>query len=356
MRDHRDRPRGSLALVLLLIAGVACAAGALCLRPAPAAAADSFSVQKVEAKVSLADLERAAAKVRREMKALDAKLRATQRSYRGTRAQLEALGAQLTQTRLRLQRAQSQLDTQRGIVADHMASMYKMGDTTMLDVLVGSSSISDFQNGVSFFDRIMEQERDAERDLATMTASVAGLTDDLESRRAQTIELQSQIDDQRAQIDQAIAQRQALLDDLVTRIRKILASQVPASLASAPNGGYTPLTWSHALLSALGMPQTSENVAAIVAWELAEGGHWHNSAYYNPLNTTQPMPGATSMNSVGVKAYRSWAQGLEATVKTLHNGYYGGILAALRKGDDAMAVSQAVAASPWGTPGFAGLL
>jgi hypothetical protein len=85
---------------------------------------------------------------------------------------------------------------------------------------------------------------------------------------------------------------------------------------------------------------------------MAEGGHWYNTAYFNPLNTTQGMPGATSMNSVGVKAYSSWAVGLRATVITLHNGFYDGILAALRRGEDAQAVADAVAASPWGTGSF----
>jgi len=58
------------------------------------------------------------------------------------------------------------------------------------------------------------------------------------------------------------------------------------------------------------------------------------------------------MNSVGVKAYSSWAVGLRATVITLHNGYYDEILAALRRGDDAQAAADAVAASPWGTGSF----
>jgi len=67
------------------------------------------------------------------------------------------------------------------------------------------------------------------------------------------------------------------------------------------------------------------------------------------LNTTQSMRGATIFNSVGVKAYKSWLQGLEASVITINNGLYGGILAALRTGNDGQAVAAAVAASPWGT-------
>jgi hypothetical protein len=110
------------------------------------------------------------------------------------------------------------------------------------------------------------------------------------------------------------------------------------------------------LLRQLMLPVTQDNVAALTAWEMAEGGHWNNTAHYNPLNTTQPEPGATSMNSVGVKAYVSWAQGFLATIVTLHNGRYDAILAALASGNDASAVAQAVAASPWGTGNFAPLL
>ena len=98
----------------------------------------------------------------------------------------------------------------------------------------------------------------------------------------------------------------------------------------AKNGQFTQLTWAKALLVAMRLPVTADNVAAVTAWEMAEGGHWYNTAYYNPLNTTQDMPGATVFNSVGVKAYTSWKQGLEATVKTMKNGYYGGIIEALR--------------------------
>jgi hypothetical protein len=97
---------------------------------------------------------------------------------------------------------------------------------------------------------------------------------------------------------------------------------------------------------------TIENQRAIVAWEAAEGGHLFNTAHVNPLNTTQSAPGATSMNAVGVKAYVSWEQGTRATITTLYNGFYGGILAALRRDDDAQAVADAVAASPWGAGPF----
>lgn len=87
--------------------------------------------------------------------------------------------------------------------------------------------------------------------------------------------------------------------------------------------------WEQQLLNAIGAPVTSENVSFLDKWANAEGG----SAAYNPMNTTQPEPGATNYNSVGVKEFGNAAQGIDATAKTLTNGYYPDILAGLKSGD-----------------------
>lgn len=112
---------------------------------------------------------------------------------------------------------------------------------------------------------------------------------------------------------------------------------------------YNPTTWAQALLARIGAPADAQNTAAVVAWEGAEGGHWHNTATYNPLNTTQREPGSRSVNSVGVEAYTSWDQGLQATTTTLQNGAYAPILDALASGTDPQSVLDAIVASPWGT-------
>jgi hypothetical protein len=49
------------------------------------------------------------------------------------------------------------------------------------------------------------------------------------------------------------------------------------------------------------------------AWAKAEGG----TAEWNPLNTTEPMPGATDYNTVGVKNYPTPISGISATALTL---------------------------------------
>ena len=130
------------------------------------------------------------------------------------------------------------------------------------------------------------------------------------------------------------------------------------SLAEFTNkspGPVTPQSWAISLLQACGLPVTTENRRAIVAWEKAEGGagpQFHtpkNTANYNPLNTTRLAPGATVVNGAGVKSYLSWAQGLKATEETLKLSAYTAIVAALKKGNDGQGVVNAVATSEWGT-------
>lgn len=104
--------------------------------------------------------------------------------------------------------------------------------------------------------------------------------------------------------------------------------------------------WQVGLLRSIGAPITRENLRFLNAWQAAEGG----SAAFNPLNTTQPAPGASKYNSVGVRNFRGAQQGVLATAQTLLNGHYGPIVQLLRSGRATAAqLGTAVAHSPWGT-------
>jgi hypothetical protein len=106
--------------------------------------------------------------------------------------------------------------------------------------------------------------------------------------------------------------------------------------------------WARALLRADHLPRTSCNLNAVVTWELHEGGGFGNQAAYNPLNVN-PGAGAgwPGYNATGAWAFPDSRTGLHYTVMTLNNGNYGPILSALRAGDNAQAVMNAIQASPW---------
>jgi hypothetical protein len=129
-----------------------------------------------------------------------------------------------------------------------------------------------------------------------------------------------------------------------------------------PDGSsYTAASWAAALLGYGGWRKSACNLGAFEAWERAEGGQWgpnpHDDGTFNPLNTTRAEPGSagriyTGTPGVWVQAYSSWQSGFQATIATLDSGRYGGILAALQAGNNAQAVADAVAGSPWGTGPF----
>lgn len=111
---------------------------------------------------------------------------------------------------------------------------------------------------------------------------------------------------------------------------------------------HLPALWRFRLLAAIHAKGHWQNRRLLGAWAVAEGG----TASYNPLNTTQPWPGATDYNTAHVKNYPSGAAGIAATAATLVNGYYNGIVADLRVGKlSAEEIVQRNAAefNTWGT-------
>lgn len=119
----------------------------------------------------------------------------------------------------------------------------------------------------------------------------------------------------------------------------------------APPGSsdYTPETWAITLLTRMGYPATGINLRVVEDWEAAEGGHWRNTARFNPLNTTQQEPGSSAINSVGVQAYTSWGQGFQATITTLKYSAYSDILRQLAINNCESCIINAIVSSPWGT-------
>lgn len=100
------------------------------------------------------------------------------------------------------------------------------------------------------------------------------------------------------------------------------------------------------VLKALGIAVSPGAVQALVAVMAQE----NSRAWANPTDTTLGATGAASYNAVGVRNYRSLAQGVDATAATLRFGAYAQVCTALASGDAQGAVA-AWAASPWGTFG-----
>jgi hypothetical protein len=113
-----------------------------------------------------------------------------------------------------------------------------------------------------------------------------------------------------------------------------LSSSAPATTASSSGNGesVSESAWISAFLSALGAPATSANTASMTDW-ISQEGTFGSGATNNPLNTTEPGFGSTSVfNSDNVRNYPTEQDGISATVATLNNGDYPDILSLLHSG------------------------
>lgn len=112
--------------------------------------------------------------------------------------------------------------------------------------------------------------------------------------------------------------------------------------------------WRKALLKRVGAPVTPDNLKLLDTWQRWEGGHTKNGARFNWLNTTHGGQGAVkSINSVGVKAFDSFDNGVNALASTLLNGRYNDIVKGLQSGtpykyDLSAGLSTWVSGSPTG--------
>lgn len=105
--------------------------------------------------------------------------------------------------------------------------------------------------------------------------------------------------------------------------------------------------WARLFLQKVGAPTCTDNLVAVVSWEVAE----RTRAAWNPLATTLTWAGSTTFNGARVKNYPSLQAGLEATAQTLWRGYstngYGWILYWLSGCADATTTAQAINNSRW---------
>jgi TP901 family phage tail tape measure protein len=116
-------------------------------------------------------------------------------------------------------------------------------------------------------------------------------------------------------------------------------------------GKVTTSSFAASVLSRLGAPTNAANIDALVGWIQREGNN-PSIDKFNPLDTTKAEPGARSTNSVGVKSYTSWAQGLAATVATLQQSNFAAIVAALKAGQGLSGPGIAAELSSWSGGGY----
>jgi hypothetical protein len=288
--------------------------------------------------------------VRDSMNALAAKVGATRRLYEAIQVRLKATRVQRSQVEARHQAIRTAIDRA-------AADAYMRGPGYKFEALLELDSMSDATYVLGYTTAITRHHAELAAEaqmLALRLRKQAQQETDLVARRGAALDRLSvqQSAVTRTFVEQqvrlaSLARARAQVGSLLAELREQLRLEEIAAAEEALAHG-TPLTfgqWAARFLSMIHAPVARNNLIAMVAWQAAE----YTTARWNPLATTQYMPGSTQFNSSRVRNYVSLAQGLEATWKTLrHSGYgYEAILANLARNADPMTTAKAINASRW---------
>ena len=131
--------------------------------------------------------------------------------------------------------------------------------------------------------------------------------------------------------------------------------------AVADNSIKTPTQFSLAVLRGLGVSPSTADVLAVNEWQQHEG-QWTvrggDNPYYapnmhNPLNTKLQMPGSVDLGGE-TRSFKTWADGVSASVSTIKQKNMSAILTALKGNADLKTFGAALESTPWAASSYGG--
>lgn len=222
----RDRAQASARRAAAAVA-FACALGAVLLTLLPAAALATPAAQDLES------LQAQAKQARDEVARLDHASQIAIEKYNVARSELDDLNVRLVETRRDLSRAQIQLDVARSVLGERMADIYKNGGLSVLDVVLGARDFTEIDTQIDYFRQISQADEDTVTGIEALTQRVGKLADQVEKDRAAALTREMGLREKRADVEDQLAQRRALLADLDARVRELIERQARLDAAAS---------------------------------------------------------------------------------------------------------------------------
>lgn len=132
-----------------------------------------------------------------------------------------------------VENTQAELDTKRSELSEIMRNNYKLGSSSTLDFLLGSTSIDDLVSRVCYMDKISEQRAEVISSVKTMENELKTEQAELESKQSEQSEkissLQSQANDYDSRVSEASAYYNSLDSELQAQVAAAAAAEQSAA-------------------------------------------------------------------------------------------------------------------------------
>jgi cell wall-associated NlpC family hydrolase len=160
-----------------------------------------------------------------QIQGLDARLERVVQAWDGANLRLARLDRQVRANRRSLRIARRQLATAQARLAKRLVVLYKDGQPSVVDVLVGATSLSDLIDRLEAAREVSRQDRRIAEETAAAESRFARRQQALRTARTHQQRTVTQLAARRSQIEDGLGQRQRLLASIRTQIAQIRATE-----------------------------------------------------------------------------------------------------------------------------------
>ena len=177
--------------------------------PAAAEPIDEMQAELAAAQEHLAELGQ-------QLSAIESDLAAAE-------AQLEETQSQIVETEAAIEQTQIELADARALLSTRMRSGYKTGLSGLLDVILGSSSLSDLASRIYYMDKVNEQDANNIEQVRLLEEQLETQKAELEAQKATQEQTLAAAEAQAAEYQQLVADAQAYYNELDAEVQAELA-------------------------------------------------------------------------------------------------------------------------------------
>jgi len=219
--------RRNAALLVFTILAALVASGA--------AAAPRLDDRRAEAERVLAQIQQ-----------IDAQLDLAIDAYNGAQIQLDAIVEEQRRNRRHLKIARANYKKAQAAVARRLIALYKEGDASFVEFLLGSSSVGELVDRLDTVDRVSKQDLRIIEDIVSFRQQIRRHERELRRARAKQQKVVRERAARRAAVEGQLAERQRLLDTIKDQIAELEAEEAArqrrlAAQARARLAAQTPL-------------------------------------------------------------------------------------------------------------------
>lgn len=182
------------------------------------------AAEKKKLQQQLDGINKDKATIKTQIDALDAKIANTEEQISLQNDLIEQLNGMIEQKKAELAQAQQEEETQYEKFKARVRVMYEQGDTSYLEVLLSSDSISDFLSRYEIVTQIAKYDKDLFEKLKAAKEVVAQKKLELEASLAEAEEAKLALEQTKSELDKQLEERSAAMRQLESASEEVKAS------------------------------------------------------------------------------------------------------------------------------------